>query len=730
MLQNAKDQGLLILSFPSITAAQIADGLLAIPAFAPATVCTGYLAAWFTDLHGFRKRSLVERIFWSIPLSLAITPIAAYLIGKAFSLNVVVVLLASCAVACVGLIWAEARALQCAGEQWKIGVRPLGGVALAAALAWIAVVVLSLVDLQWGQRLYMNVAMLDQCFRIDWTESVLRTGVPPVNPMYWFHHAATMRNYYFWYVMCAAISRLAHLPVRAVFLASSVWSGFALAALTGLYLKHFLQVGSRLRRQFMRTLLLLTVTGLDLLFIVWQLLVYHAPPPADLEAWSRDAIVSWLHTLLWAPHHMAGMLGCMFAFLLAWMGERDSAKQKAWNIAWIALALASAFGMSVYVVFAFFLLAVTWGVWQIAVERTPRATMLLGMGGAGAVVFLLPYLWELTHGSSGLHGGSVLGFTIRQMIPPDGLAATALVQHLAHGSAHLARNVARVILLVPGYAIELGFYFAVLFVYLVPAWRGRVRLSAARRTLVFLAVAIVPFLTTIRSDVLSVNDFGWRSALLLQFPLLLLGSEVLMSWKAEEEKAADTEVVAGLPRRMPRWLRSTAALALIFGMLDTGAQALMLRFIVIAGDRKASEGPGGIAQSFAHNAYISEVGYAALNRVIPRDAIVQFDPIARNNYWLAADLMGSKHQTAIVTDHPFCGAELGGNPAGCKPMAAAMDVLYHGTTATQARATCAEFGIDYLVARVSDPVWKDGTGWVWILPAVVAQKEFRAVKCR
>ncbi|HEU5350897.1 MAG TPA: hypothetical protein VFU55_04830 [Terracidiphilus sp.] len=708
----------------------MAWGLLAVPAFVPAMVCTGYVAAWFSNLHGFRRRSLVERIFWSVPLSLAITPIASVLIGKIFSLNAAVALLVACTCVFATLLWREGRALRRAHGKWNIGFRPLGGVALAAALAWVALVVLSLVDLEWGQRLYINVAMLDQCFRIDWTQSVLHTGVPPVNPMYWFHHAATMRNYYFWYVMCAAVSRMTDLPVRAVFLASSIWSGFALTAVIGLYLKHFLHVGTRLRRQFMRALLLLTVTGLDLVFVVWQLLAYHNPPPSDLEAWSRDAIVSWLHTLLWAPHHMAGMLGCMFAFLLAWTGEQDDAKQRVWKVLFIAMALASAFGMSVYVAFAFFLLAVTWGVWQIAVERTPRAVLLLGAGGAGAAILLLPYLWELTHGSSGLHGGSLLGVTIRQMIPPDGLAATALLQALSGGNGHVARNLARVILLVPGYGIELGFYFAVLLVYLAPAWRGRVRLDGPRRTLVFLSVAIVPFLTTIRSDVLSVNDFGWRAALLLQFPLLLLGSEVLMSWKAAEDGTADAVQSERLPRRIPGWLRSIAALALVFGMLDTGVQALMLRFIVIAGDRHASQGPGGAAKSFAHNAYISDVGYAALNHVIPRDAIVQFDPIARNNYWLATDLMDAKHQAAIVSDQPYCGAELGGDPSGCKPMATAIDALYHGATADEARTTCAELGIDYLVARTTDAAWKDDQGWVWTLPAVVAQKEFRAVKCR
>ncbi|HUX45860.1 MAG TPA: hypothetical protein VMV57_14010, partial [Terracidiphilus sp.] len=694
-----------LLSFPSITAAQIAEGLLAIPAFVPALVCPGYLAAWYTNLHGFRQRTMVERLFWSVPLSLAISPIACVLIGKAFSLDAAVALLAGCAVAWLAVLWREGRELREQGRHWNIGFRPLGGVALAAALAWIAVAVLSLVDLEWGHKLFMNVAMLDQCFRVDWTQSVLRTGVPPVNSMYSFHHPATMRNYYFWYVLCAAVARMAHLPARAVFLASCVWSGFGLAALTGLYLKHFLAVGARLRRQFLQALLLFTVTGVDICFVAWQLVFYKVPPPADLEAWSKDAIVSWLHTLLWAPHHMAGMLCCMFAFLLAWLAGRDESRHRAVSVLLMAAALASAFGLSVYVAFAFFLLVLAWGAWQLLVERAARPAWLLAMGGAGAVILLAPYLWELTHGASGLHGGSVLGFAIREMIPPDGLAASSLLQHLSPGHPLLARALAKLILLAPGYAIELGFFFVVLLVYLVPAWRGRVRLTSPQRALVFLAVAIVPLLSAIRSDVLSVNDFGWRAALLLQFPLLLLASEVLICWRMDEKGSGSEAEYRRLPRHTPHWLRGLAALALVIGMMDTAAQAVMLRLIVTVGERHISEGPNPAEHSFAHNAYISAIGYAQMNRVIPRDATVQFNPGHGSNYWLAADLLGSNHQAAIVSDRPFCGAELGGDPAGCAAMAAEVDALYRGDTAEQARAACGALGIQYLVARISDPAW-------------------------
>jgi hypothetical protein len=81
-------------------------------------------------------------------------------------------------------------------------------------------------------------------------------------------------------------------------------------------------------------------------------------------------------------------------------------------------------------------------------------------------------------------------------------------------------------------------------------------------------------------------------------------------------------------------------------------------------------------------------------------------------------------------DQQGCGAELGGDPSGCPAMAAAIDSLFNGATAEQARKTCRQFGIQYLVTRVYDPAWNDKTGWVWTLPPVVPDDEFRALDCR
>jgi hypothetical protein len=417
----------------NLTTSQFVGTLLAIPAFVPATVCTGYLFAWFTNLHGFRTRSMVERVFWSIPLSLAISTIGSVLIGQFLSLTAVVVLFLASTVGLALVLVNEARLKRQIQEPWIIGFRPWGNRALILAALWVAFTLLSLVDIEWNHRLFLNVATLDQSYRINWTESVLHTGVPPANSLYMYKHPAPMRNYYFWYVLCAAVARMTHLPVRSVFSASCVWAGLAFAALIGLYLKHFLVVGARLRRQFLLAIALLAVTGLDVAVVLWNLFRYHISPPADLEAWSRDGIPSWLHVLFWAPHHLVSMLCCMLAFLLAWMAPGSTTRNRVGSAILCAFALSSAFGLSIYVAFAFFLVAVTWAIWQVTFERSWKRPVLLACGGAGAILLLIPYLYQLTHSVSGSSAtstgapGSLFSFAVRQMIPPGRLLGPRLL---------------------------------------------------------------------------------------------------------------------------------------------------------------------------------------------------------------------------------------------------------------------------------------------------------------
>ena len=126
----------------------------------------------------------------------------------------------------------------------------------------------------------------------------------------------------------------------------------------------------------------------------------------------------------------------------------------------------------------------------------------------------------------------------------------------------------------------------------------------------------------------------------------------------------------------------------------------------------------------------SYLGYKLLNDRIPNGAVVQFNPAYGRSVWTSFDQVNVKHPIALAYDEPWCGSELGGNPAGCEPMITAIDPLYQDAPAEQARTVCRKYGIQYLVAKVYDPVWKHETSWVWNLAPVVNEPDFRVLDCR
>lgn len=713
----------------SITTEQVVTAVLAIPAFVPSLVCSGYAVAWATNFHDFRKRTLVERIFWSVPLSLAVSTSAIALLGRV-SLSVAIAFLwGGTALTLVSFVW-ERMKLRRQGSRMAFGLRPLGGVALSLALLWSIVAVLSLVDFESNRQLFMSVPMLDQSFRVNWTESILRTGIPPANPLYWFKHAAPMRNYYFWYALCAVVAKMSHLPVRAVVTASCVWAGFVLAALNGLCLKYLLQVRHQLRRQFLYSIGLLMVTGLDLCVIFWNTFYAHLPLTSNPEDWSKNPIISWMDTLLWSPHHVASLACCIFAFLLAWIGQKERSTFSYLSALLIGFALASGFGMSIYVTFAFFLIMIPWAAWQIAIERSIQPVILLSIGGIVAAILLSPYLWDLTHTSTAITGGaSTFEFAVREMIPADGVLSSSVFQHFAAGHRSFLYLLSRLLLLLPGYALELGFYLAVLLIYVLPSWRGPKRLTHAERSLILISIVTIPLISVLRSSVISINDFGMRAALLLQFPLLLLGSGVVVAWKTPSRQTITPTVGSNLPVATPRWVRQIASFALVLGVCGTVYEALAFRFAIPIVVTSQSAALDWKLRDLSHNAYVSEVGYAQLNEVVPRDDLVQYNPAQPSIYWANADLLGVNHQTAISSDQGACGAELGGDRSGCSLMASEIDALFKGASADRAQTTCSQFGIHYLVARFSDPAWSDSHGWVWMLDPVVSNPEFRTLDC-
>lgn len=685
-------------------------------AFLPIALCTGYLALWLTDLRGFRQRTLIERLFWSIPTSIGVSTISIILVARFISMSAVVVLLVLITSGFLAVLLFEITTKLRSATPIGWGLNPLGGVSALLCAGWVVFAIASLVDFEHGQRLLMSLTFFDHGARVNWAESILRTGIPPANPEYFAGRPATLRYYYFWLADCAAVAKLSNLSMRAVTTASCIWSAFAVVAVLGLYLKHFLCVGARLRSQFIAVIILLIVAGPYVVIDAWDMFIAHRAPPG-LEVWPEGQITSWLGNFFFYPHHAVAVACCMLGFLLAWMDHEPPSRSRVATVITIGACFASAFGLSVYVAFAFFLIMLVWSAWELIIERAARPVVKLTFGGMVAALLLMPYLSELTSGNSKMHGQSPFGLAVRETIPPQVVLSFPFVKNFAAAHPQLAANVAKLLLLIPGYAIELGFYSIVLVLFLVAFWRDRLKLSPGHRALLIIGLAAVPCMSFIRSEVLNINDFGIHAGMFLEFPLLLLGSELVIRDRGQGS-VAEQHAVA-----IPKWSIPAAKTLAGLGILSTIYIAFMLRFGILVL-------PDTPEHSLSHKAYISSVGYAHLDSAVPKDSVVQFNPSFNETFWKNTDLINVNRQIAIGSDLGGCGSELGGDPSSCPAMISSIAPLFRTATADEARAVCRAYGIHDLIATVYDPVWNEKSSWVWTLTPAVADPEFRALDCR
>jgi hypothetical protein len=696
----------------ALTRGDVFGCLIAVVAFVTVLLAPGYCVGWATDLLGFRKRDAVQQLAWGVALSFGVVPIAAVMIEKYSSSAAVRGAAILCCVAMIGLNFLARREDKDKQFSWP----SLIGVAIG--LVWIGFVIAALVDIGFGNHLLLSVTVYDHALRSAFVDAVMRTGVPPANPLYWPGHAAPMRYYYFWYVVTAAVAQIAGVTARQAFIASVVWAGFGLAAIVTLFCRHFLEAsaaGVGLRRRWSRAALalaLLAVTGLDILPAIAKAL-FRLPADADMEWWSGDQVTSWLDSVIWVPHHVAALVCCLFGFLLVWMAKGESRKQRVDCALVAGVAFASAFGLSIWVPLAFAMVMVAWIGWVIALERESlaRVPVLLG-AGLVAVLALLPFLNELRSAPVDAVAGSshFLQFGIRRMIDPDALLAFPWFANVARMHPMVAGSVARLILLVPGYFVELGF-FGLLLVAVLLAMR-RVKLDeSARASLFFVAVALI-IGTFLRSAVISSNDFGWRSMLIAQFFLLLLA----VRW---------FEGAFGRPKR---WVPGVLYATLWIGVAGTVYQQVMLRVYLPQEDRN---GQPDVAE-LAKRAMALRLGFDAMDRSIPKDAVIQFNTDQPSDYFRYAQILAAQRQIANAL--PDCATSFGGSAAACLGIQQGIGRLFSpgsggALSAAEARAECASLGIGYLVAARWDSDWGDSNGWVWTLPAAAETYDIRVVDC-
>jgi hypothetical protein len=736
----------------ALTWGDILGCLRSVAAFAAVLFAPGYCLAWACNLLGFRARVIAERLTWAIALSFGGMTIVSVLLGKYVSLTAVCWLAGICVAGSVGIMAREAWS-----RRRGFGFANKGGLIFAGiAAAWILFLIFELVDIGVGDRLYFSVTVFDHALRSAFVDAVLRTGVPPTNPLFWPGHAAPMRYYYFWYVLTAVAARLAHATARQAMIASVAWAGFGLAATLELYCRNFLggcphsgpganfENSSRRWPRLAVALGLLAVTGLDILPVLVKARL-GMQTDGDMEWWSPAQVTSWMDSLLWVPHHVAGLVCCLLGFLLVWMTKGLSGGRRAGCGILAGLSFASAFGLSTWVAVAFAMVMAAWIVWALLWERASRTRVaVLLLAGAVSVAALLPYLAELHgeasstatilangavapegKGSVANDGAHLLGFGVRHVIPAESVQGIGWVARLAQ--AHPAAEDAAVglVLLLPGYFVELGVYGLVLVAALMAIRRHR--LDEATRTAVVLACAGLIVSTFLRSTILANNDFAMRSILIAQFFLLLLA---VVWWEGGFGATS-------------RYLRGAMLAMIWIGLAGTLYQAVLLRVYLPVEDKLGMAGVDGLAE----RAMALRLGFDAMQRLVAKNAVVQYNTVQPGEFFYLAEAMQVARQ--VADGQPGCATAFGGEVGACRGVEDSVARLFSlhvapkpsavkgllgpiaggALTAELARIECGRLGVSYLIATRWDPAWSDTQGWVWTLPALVDTHEMRVVDC-
>jgi hypothetical protein len=719
------------LPFHNLSIQDTIGSLAAVVVFLVVLYAPGYLASWTVDLFGFRRMGFGDRSLWSMAVSLAVVPVFSYWVARFAGMQCLLwTLLAATAAAAVLVLWE--RPTWTVRERWVTALM-IAGCALS--------MLLMLVDVHIGGKLYFGVVVADQSYRVAFTDALLRGGVPPANPLYFPGAPAGMRYYYFWYLITAVVAHVLHVTVRQAFIASSICAGLALLVTLRLYTVEFFHWE---RKQRWIVLGLLAVTGADLLPAVGNA-VLQPSLNGDMEWWSVDPIDSWPDSLMWVPHHTASALCCLLGFLFLWkVMESKSRRGRLGAICLAGAAFASAFGMSVYVAIGFALLLGGWLIYMLFWVHRHRWTMWQNtvLAGLLSTALLAPFLHELVKSfhetAAGKAGGSsdygsplahLFTLQVRKMIDSDLVTGLPCFAGLMRAHPVLTDELMRLLLLIPGLALELGVYGAVLAM-LLGAYRRRWPMPKddARVAATFFCLSGLAVSMFLSSSVITNNDFGYRVVMLPMFFLLLLTAEVLGSWWLPGR-----ECIVPLNKTRKRLIWAL----LVLGFAGTVYGALLLRAWLPLEVRRTGDGFSDLPA----DAYQMRQAFTVLDGVSRTDAVVGLRPfppeehvnlevVMPHEIFQRLEVMDAGRQ--VLNAEWICAVQFGGNPAMCPEMQTETEELYadDAPEADEARRYCKHFGAQYLTVSHIDPIWSSHRGWPVELPVVAAEPGFRIVDCR
>lgn len=658
----------------------------------------GFAIGWIADVAGFRSKSGLTRIAWAVAISFSVSPLIAYLIEKDLNLAVASWVFVFLSIAGI-YAWRRSQARP----------RPSGWLRPTVVVClWTLFALLILTDVVWNGRLFASTPVVDHSYRVEFVRSLAQYGLPAVNPLYYPGTHQPLHYYYFWYALIALPVRYLGIDPRCMLIASCIAAGIGVMCVVLLYAREFL-VEKKLERI---ALALLAVTGLDILPTLANL-GRGLPLRADLEWWSPDQVASWMDTFLWVPHHTAGLIGTLTTILLLWKSRERAGVPRFACLVIAAAGLASTTGLSIYLGICAVFLLILWIPWTYFRDKNPRAAFDILFVLILAGIFVMPFMAELRSPTGpAQHVSSIpLELGVRQPILPSIILRQHFMEPLMRTIPNVTNWVFVFGLLIPGYFTEFGaFGIAYLVwtrrIFKVP--RNTEPTGNPWHTAMFLCTCALLITTFVRSNAISNNDFGFRTALIVQFFCLFFMARLILDWK---EKGSTWQ-----------WKPVFFAVLLGIGLVSTICQAAILRgFIFLYPDRTVT-------------ADQMRSAYGELKTVASPDAVVEWEPQppmseddqpARLEH--ALHMLYASHQTAAADED--CGAPFGGNGTFCTALLEGQHAIFKAGSADDAKQFCSRWGIDYLIATSSNDAWADNGSWVWKLPVTVERPRVRILHC-
>jgi len=663
----------------------------------------GYAIGWLTNIFRLRTRLLPFRLAASVPVSLAVGPVLGYTVGRWFGWNAVWFVYGALCIAAVSSGALRRKAKPLAGFDF----RSLWPFAALIAL-WMAIAFLSLADLPLGRRLYFSIIDFDYSVRIAFTHSIGAFGLPARNPFFFPGHAAGLRYHYFWMIPCALVYRLGAplVDAREAFIAGTLWLGIGLISLIPLYLRLFASAAPGLLRRSRIGIALLAVTGLDIvpaLLMVWLLRAGLVSGMSPSVEWWNEQVDGWLYTMLWEPHYTCALIACLTGFLIVWsLPPQSSRLQRIVSGLIAGMAFSTAAGCGIYVAMVFAVFLGLWFAVTLVRKWWPQAGTL-AVAGVAAIALARPFLASLRDSSAqGLQGSAphLLQFTIRPFVPGEMALRFFLLNR------PWQRYAADLLLLPLNYFVELGVFFVVGRIVLT-RFRERKRPATPAELAAFLMAATsILICTFVKSSVIANNDLGWRGFLPAQFILLLCAADVL------SERAARTALLR---------------LLLVLGLAGVVYDLAILRFYPVLSDLGKVPKIGWLAndQLLGLRTAANREAYQWLRARTAETAVIQQnpEPVYQDTFFGA---YGHRQTVAVGGD---CSSGFGGDPRECVPLMPVLSGLFAGGEAQALESACRTLPIDFVVAKDTDPAWRDRASWVWTAPPIFHNDFVRLFAC-